>query len=35
LQVKEMHFVGNRESIRILAAKTALDLLRRHLKNGG
>ncbi|MDD3879523.1 MAG: competence/damage-inducible protein A [Syntrophomonas sp.] len=35
LQVKEMHFVGNRESIRILAAKTALDLLRRHLINGG
>jgi nicotinamide-nucleotide amidase len=35
LQVKEMHFVGNRESIRILAAKTALDLLRRYLKNGG
>ncbi len=34
LRVKEMHFVGNRESIRILAAKSALDLLRRHLETG-
>lgn len=29
--VKEMHFAGAREAIRILSAKTALDLLRRQL----
>lgn len=30
-QVKEMHFVGGREGTRILATKTALDLLRRQI----
>ncbi|HHW60378.1 MAG TPA: competence/damage-inducible protein A [Syntrophomonadaceae bacterium] len=29
--VKPMHFVGSRDAIRMLAAKTALDLLRREL----
>jgi nicotinamide-nucleotide amidase len=29
--VKELHFVGPREAIRKLSAKSALDLLRRHL----
>lgn len=29
--VKEMHFAGGRQSIRILSAKTALDMLRRRL----
>ncbi|MGI5911783.1 MAG: competence/damage-inducible protein A [Syntrophomonadaceae bacterium] len=31
-EVKEMHFAGAREAIRILASKTALDMLRRRLK---
>lgn len=30
-KVKPMRFVGNREAIRVLAAKSALDLLRRNL----
>lgn len=30
--VKELHFVGTREANRKLAAKSALDLLRRHLE---
>lgn len=34
-KVKEMRFVGDRNSIRILAAKTAMDLLRRNLFGGG
>ncbi len=34
-RVKEMRFVGDRNSIRMLSAKTALDLLRRHLISGG
>ena len=34
-KVKRMHFVGDRNSIRILAAKTAMDLLRRNLFSGG
>lgn len=29
--VKAMHFVGSRDAVRMLAAKTALDLLRREL----
>lgn len=33
--VKELRFVGPREAIRILAAKSALDLLRRQLTGGG
>lgn len=33
--VKEMRFVGGRDAVRILAAKTALDLLRRYLLYGG
>lgn len=33
--VKELHFTGNRETVRLLTAKTALDLLRRHLISGG
>lgn len=33
--VKELRFVGHREAIRILAVKSALDLLRRHLTGGG
>ncbi|MEN6349039.1 MAG: competence/damage-inducible protein A [Syntrophomonas sp.] len=33
-RVKEMRFVGGREAVRILAAKTALDLLRRYLAGG-
>lgn len=33
--VKEMHFAGAREGIRILSAKTALDMLRRQLQYGG
>lgn len=33
--VKELRFVGHREAIRILAAKSALDLLRRHMTGGG
>ena len=31
---KEMRFVGDREAIRILSAKTALDLLRRYFVSG-
>lgn len=31
--VKELHFVGPREANRKLAAKSALDLLRRHLQD--
>lgn len=34
-KVKEMHFAGDREAIRMLSAKTALDMLRRHLQYGG
>ncbi len=34
-RVKEMRFVGRREAIRLLTAKTALDLLRRYLISGG
>lgn len=34
-QVKELRFVGGREAIRILSAKSAMDLLRRHLIEGG
>jgi len=33
--VKELRFVGHREAIRILAVKSALDLLRRQLTRGG
>lgn len=33
--VKEMRFVGERDAVRILAAKSALDLLRRYLVYGG
>ncbi|MEN6326890.1 MAG: competence/damage-inducible protein A [Syntrophomonas sp.] len=33
--VKEMRFVGGRDAVRILAAKSALDLLRRYLLFGG
>jgi nicotinamide-nucleotide amidase len=33
--VKEMHFAGGREAIRMLSAKTALDMLRRQLQYGG
>lgn len=33
-QVRELHFVGSREAIRTLAAKSALDLLRRQLMRG-
>jgi len=33
--VKEMRFVGDRDAIRMLSAKTAMDLLRRHLLSGG
>ena len=34
-RVKEMRFVGDRNSIRMLASKTAMDLLRRNLLFGG
>lgn len=34
LKVKEMRFVGDRNAIRTLSAKTALDLLRRNLIPG-
>ena len=34
-QVKKMSFVGDRDAIRALSAKTALDLLRRNLISGG
>ncbi len=34
-QVKKMSFVGDRDAIRALSAKTALDLLRRYLISGG
>lgn len=34
-QVKEMRFVGGRDAVRVLAAKSALDLLRRKLQRGG
>jgi len=33
--VKEMHFAGGREAVRMLSAKTALDMLRRQLQYGG
>ncbi len=33
-QIKEMHFVGGRDGTRILATKTALDLLRRRITGG-
>lgn len=33
-QVRELHFVGSREAIRMLAAKSSLDLLRRQLLQG-
>ena len=33
--VKEMHFAGGREVVRMLSAKTALDMLRRQLQYGG
>lgn len=33
--VKEMYFAGGREAIRMLSAKTALDMLRRQLQYGG
>lgn len=33
--VKEMHFAGGRDAIRMLSAKTALDMLRRQLQYGG
>ncbi len=35
LEVKEMRFVGDRNGIRTLAAKSALDLVRRRLMSGG
>ncbi len=34
-RVKEMRFVGGREAVRVLAAKSALDMLRRYLLFGG
>lgn len=34
-QVKEMHFVGGRDGIRMLSARTALDILRRKLLSKG
>lgn len=34
-QVKKMRFVGDRDAIRMLSAKTSLDLLRRYLLAGG
>lgn len=34
-RVKEMRFVGSRDAVRVLAAKTALDFLRRYLLFGG
>ena len=33
--VKEMHFAGSRDAIRMISAKTALDMLRRQLQYGG
>lgn len=33
--VKELRFVGHREAIRMLAVKSALDLLRKQLAGGG
>lgn len=33
--VKELRFVGGRDAVRLLAAKTALDFLRRYLLFGG
>lgn len=34
-QVKKMRFVGDRDAIRVLSAKTSLDLLRRYFSTGG
>lgn len=35
MEVKEMRFVGDRNSVRTLAAKSALDMVRRRLISGG
>lgn len=33
-QVRELHFVGSREAIRVLSAKSVLDLLRKQMLRG-